>query len=220
MTLTAAAQSPDPLSGVPLVVVTGEAIVRRAPDVAFVTISIESRAGNPRDAQRQNADKLAAVQRALTTAGVSRDGMKTVGAWLDQEYDMVNGRRTPRGYVSRNTLELRVEDVARAGEMADVAVQAGATGLGGVRFDLKDRAAAERDALRQAVENARDRADAAAKGAGRSLDRILRIEDQRADGGIPRPVVMMQAREASATTSFEPGMLEIPGRVTLTVSMR
>src|SRR5262245_13195491 len=83
----AAAQGQDPLAGVPLIVVTGEAVVRRAPDVAFLTISIESRAANPRDAQKQNADKAAAVQRALTTAGVARDGMKTVGAWLDQEYD-------------------------------------------------------------------------------------------------------------------------------------
>ncbi len=40
-----------------------------------------------------------------------------------------------------------MDDVARAGEIADAAVQAGATSLEGVRFDLKDRAAAERDAL-------------------------------------------------------------------------
>jgi uncharacterized protein YggE len=215
---TSAAQ--DPTAGLSLVVVSGESTVRRPPDIAYLTLTIESRGANPRDAQRQNADKSAAVQRALGDAGIARESIRTAGAWLEQEYDMVNGRRVSRGYVARTSLEVGVEDVVRAGEIADVGVQAGATGLDGVRFDLKDRPAAERDALRLAVENARDRAQAAAAGAGRNLDRIVKIEDTRVDGGGPRPMVMQARAAASAGTNFEPGMLEIQGRVTLTASMK
>jgi len=52
------------------------------------------------------------------------------------------------------------------------------------------------------------------------VDRIVKIEDTRIDNGGPRPM-MMQARAASsAGTNFEPGMLEIMGRVTLTASMK
>ena len=69
--------------------------------------------------------------------------------------------------------------MTRAGEIADAVVQGGATALEGIRFDSKDRAAAERDALRLAVADARARADAAAAGAGGSVDRILKIEDLR-----------------------------------------
>ena len=218
---SAAAQETAP--GPPVIVTTGEAIVRRTPDVAYLTIAVESRAGSPRDAQRQNADTMAAVQKALASASISRDALKTVGAWLDQQFDNVNGRRVPRGYVARNTLEVRVDEVGRAGEVADVAVQAGATSLGGVRFNLKDRAGAERDAVRQAVRDARDRAEAAAAGAGRSVDRVVRIEDIRAESiGAPRPMAMLAGARAGGepTTSFEPGLIEIGGRVTLTVSMK
>ncbi len=211
-------------SGPPVIVVVGESLVRRVPDVAYLNVSVESKAGNPRDAQRQNADTMAAVERALANAGIARDALRTIGAWLDQQYDFVNGKRVSRGYTARNTLEIRVDDVARAGEIADVAVQAGATAVSGVRFDLKDRTSAEREALRQAVEDARARADAAASGAGRTIDRVIRIEDARPDRG-PRPVqqtfaVARAAEASSAPTNFEPGMLEINAQVTLTVSMK
>src|SRR5262245_26402419 len=50
-------QDADPLR-TDAIVTTGQAMVKRAPDVAFVTLGVESRAKNPRDAQRQNADEM------------------------------------------------------------------------------------------------------------------------------------------------------------------
>ena len=163
---------------------------------------------------------MSGVQKQLATAGIPKDAMRTLGLGLHQEFDNANGRRVARDFVARNTLEVRIDDVTRAGEIADAVVQGGATALDGIRFDLKDRAAAEREALRLAVADARGRADAVAAGAGRSVDRILKIEESRADGGGPRPMAMMRMAEASATTAVEPGLIEIRGHVTLTVSMK
>ena len=60
--------------------------------------------------------------------------------------------------MARNTVEVRVDTVDRVGELLEIAVGSGATTVGGIRFDLKDRAKLEREALRLAV------ADAAAEG--------------------------------------------------------
>ena len=49
-------------SQVPAIVTSGEATVRRAPDVAFVSIGVETRARTPREAQQLNADAMSAVQ--------------------------------------------------------------------------------------------------------------------------------------------------------------
>ena len=205
----------------PTIVTSGDAIVRRLPDVAYVTLAVESRARNPRDAQRANADAMSAVQKQLAAAGISKDAMRTLGLGLHQEFDHNNGRRVARDFVARNTLEVRIDDVTRAGEIADAVVQGGATALEGIRFDLKDRDAAEREALRLAVADARGRAEAIAAGAGRSLDRIVKIEESRSDGGGPRPMAMMRVADASAaTTPLDPGLIEIRGQVTLTVSIK
>src|SRR5262245_43748815 len=211
--------SPTATPSLPTIVTTGEAIVRRAPDVAYLTVAVESRAKSSRDAQRQNADALAGVQRQLANTGVAREAQRTLGLWLEQEFDNVNGRRVARDFVARNTLEIRIDDLARAGEIADAVVQGGATALNGIRFDLKDRTAVERDALRAAVVDARARADAAAAGAGGTVDRILKIEDSRKEAAPPRPVMTMRA-EVAPSTAIEPGLIEIRAQVALTVSMK
>jgi uncharacterized protein YggE len=205
-----------------VIVVRGEAVVRRAPDLATITVAVETHAPSPRDAQRQNADRMAAVIKRMTDSGIVREALRTIGVRLDQEFDLANGRRTPKGFVARSTLEVTVADVSRAGEIADAAVQAGATAIDGIGFALKDRAAAEREALRLAVADAKARADAAASGAGRSIDRIVRIDDERAVEP-PRPIPMARAGLAAApmtADSVEPGVIEVRASVVLTASMR
>jgi uncharacterized protein YggE len=207
---------------IPTVVTNGDAVVSRAPDLAFVTIGVETRARSPRDAQLQNAAAMSSVQQRLAATGVARDAVRTLGYTIQQEFDFANGRRVPREYVARNSLEVRLEILERIGDVIDAAVQAGATLVANVRFDLKDRAGAEREALRLAVVDARARAEAAAAGAGRTVDRVLKIEDDRQPPGLPRPV-MMDARAvgvAPVETPVEPGTIEIRARVTLTVALK
>jgi hypothetical protein len=105
-----------------------------------VTASVESRARDPRDAQRQNAATMSAVQQRLEAAGVAGDAVRTLGYSIQQEVDWVNGRRVPREYVARNAIEVRLDAIERTGEILDVVVQAGATAVTDVRFDLADRA--------------------------------------------------------------------------------
>jgi uncharacterized protein YggE len=215
------AQEP-PQPQVPSIVTNGEAIVRRAPDQALIYAAVETRARNPRDAQRQNADLMTAVQKRIADAGIARDAVRTTGYSVQQEFDFTNGRRLPREYVARNGVEVRLDAIDRTGEILDALVQAGATNVGGVRFELKDRAAAEREALRLAVVDARGRAEALAAGAGRSLDRILRIDDTRQAMPTPVRTEMMAARavEAAAPTPIEPATIEIRAHVVLTVAIK
>ena len=77
-TATAMAQEPVPPQ-VPAIVTIGEAVVRRAPDLAFVTLSVETRAKNPRDAQRLNGEAMCGVELRLSEARVRWVGMRTSG---------------------------------------------------------------------------------------------------------------------------------------------
>jgi uncharacterized protein YggE len=221
---TALAQPmPPPQSppGPPVVVTTGEATVKRAPDRAWVTIAAESRARTPQDAQKTNADAMSAVMQKLKGANLPDDAIRTASYDLQPEFDYNNGRQTLRGYVARNAIEVRVDQVDRIGQVLELAVSAGATNVRGVRFDLKDRAAAEREALTRAVANARARADAAGKGAGMTVERVLRIEES--DSVVPPPPVPMTMRSevgVAAQPPMSPGELEITVVVTLTAAIK
>ena len=223
----AAAQTPEAgqkagTSETPVIVTTGEGVVKRAPDRVWVSVAAESRAKNPREAQRANADAMKAVLDKLKALGLSGDAVRTSGYDLQPEYDYANGRQTLRDYVARNMIEVRIDDVARAGDVLDAAVGSGATSVSGIRFDLKDRDSAEREALRLAVEDARARANAAASGAGVHVERVIRIEEQRVMIPEPRPMPMARtmAIQADAAPPIAPGELEIRAAVTMTSAVR
>ncbi|MGE5358819.1 MAG: SIMPL domain-containing protein [Bacteroidales bacterium] len=206
----------------PAIVTSGEATVRRPADRASVDVSVETRAKSPREAQSQNAEVMSTVQKQLRAANLPADAIRTQSFTVEAEYDFTNGRRVLRGFVARNSIEVRVDDLARLGEIVDRATNAGATAIGDVRFDLKDRRAAEQQALTQAVQDARARAEAMASAAGKSIQTIWRISDERVGFPVPRPMPM-SARAMGAEAAPTPmaaGEIEIQAHVTLTALLK
>lgn len=204
-----------------VIVTRGQASVKRAPDQAWVSIAAESRAANPSDAQRAAAEAMKSVDSALSRAGIPNDAIRTTGYTLQPDMEYVNGRSRVRGYIARNQVEVRVDDLRKLGAVLDAAGGAGATSVAGLRFDVKDRESVERDALRLAVRDALARARAIASGAGATLGPIVRI-DEISEPGPPGiyPIAQRMSANEAVQTPISPGELEIRGQVTLTVSIR
>jgi uncharacterized protein len=219
MPVLAAAQTPpaDP----PGIVTHGSGEIKRAPDQAWVIIAAETRGTTPAEAQRASADAMTSVQSALQKASLPADAIKTTGYSLTPDMEWVNGRSRVRGYIARNQIEVRVDVLDRLGAVIDAAGTSGATQIAGLRFDVKDRANLERQALQLAVEDALGRARAMAAGAKMTLGPILRIEDDMQP--VYKPMPMMMERTAAAApqqTPITPGEVEISARVTVLVAIK
>jgi len=187
-----------------------------------VTIAAESRAKTPAEVQKLTADAMSAVMQQLKGVGLPAEAIRTAAYELRPEFDYANNRQTLRGYVARNAVEVRVDDLPKLGEVLDLAVGAGATSVSGIRFDLKDRTSAEQTALQRAVADARAQADTAAQAAGMKVERVVRIEVHR-DASMPPPRPMMAMRAemaASAEPPMAPGEMEIKATVTITVAIK
>jgi uncharacterized protein YggE len=207
----------------PTIVTVGRSTVKVAPDRAFVTVATEALAASPGAAQQQIARSMTAVRAAVKAAGIADDAVRTVAYGLQEDADYQNGKRVPRGYRARNTIEVRVDEIARIGDVIDASVKAGANAVSDIRFDLKERASVEREALKKAVADARGRAEAMAAGAGVTLGPIVRIDEQGQPAPVPRPVQMMAMRAAAADVPETPvsaGEIEVDATVTLTVSIK
>jgi uncharacterized protein len=212
------AQTPD----VPAVIARGQATVKRAPDQAWVSISAESRATTGGEAQRLAAEAMTSVQSALGKAGLPADAIKTTGYSLQPDLEWNNGRSRVRGYIARNEIEVRVDVLDKLGGVIDAAGASGATSMSGLRFDLKDRATVEREALRLAVQDAMARAKAMASGAGASLGNILKI-DEHIEGPVPVPFMQartMSAAPAQAPTPITPSDVSIQAQVSVTIAIK
>src|SRR5215203_6668646 len=104
------------------VIVTGEGRVKATPDQAWITIGAENRSKISKEAQQRNAEAMTAVQQKIAAFGVSKDAIRTTAIDLQMEFDYANGKQTPRGYVARNTIEVRVDDLTKLGDVLDAVV--------------------------------------------------------------------------------------------------
>ncbi|MEO7157379.1 MAG: SIMPL domain-containing protein [Vicinamibacterales bacterium] len=203
------------------VIVTGEGSVKATPDQAWITVGAESRAKVAKEAQQRNAEAMTAVQQKIAAFGVPKDAVRTTAIDLQVEFDYANGKQTPRGYVARHTIDVRVDDLSKLGDVLDAVVGSGATTIHGLRFDVKQREQFELSALQAGVKQAMAKAQALALGAGRAVDRVIRIEESFAGQDGPRPIMMERAfAKADASTPVAAGELEIRALVRLTVSMK
>ena len=210
----AAQNTPEP----PVIVTRGTGVIKRAPNQAFVGIASETRANVPAEAQRLSAEAMTNVQNALAKLGLPAGAIKTTGYSLEPDMEYNNGRGRVRGYIARNQIEVQVDDLAKLGAVIDAAGASGATSMSGLRFDLKERAAIEREALQLAVEDAMARAKAIAAGARATLGPILRIQE----GAEFRPPVPVMAMRTLQTTTAEAtpiaaGEAEVRAEVSLTI---
>jgi uncharacterized protein len=204
----------------PQIIVTGDGVVKATPDQAWVQIGAESRSKISKEAQQRNAEVMTAVQQKMSSFGIPKDAIKTVAVDLQPEFDYANGKQSLRGYVARNTVEVRVDDLTKLGDVLDVAVASGAATIHGLRFDVKARSEAEQAALQAAVKNAVAKAQAVATGSQRTVDRILKIEEL--SGGAPVPMMKQfsMAARADVSTPVAPGELEIRVQVRLSVAIK
>lgn len=213
----AMAQTAEP----PHLVVTGDGVVKAAPDQAWISLGAESRSKNSKEAQQRNAAAMTAVMQKISAFGIAKDAIKTTAIDLQIEFDYVNGKQTPRGYVARNTVEVRVDDLAKLGDVLDAVVGSGATVIHGLRFDVKQREQVAAAALQSAVKNAMTKSHAVAAGAGRAIDRVLKIEELPG-GGEPGPMMRQyaMAARAEAATPVAAGEIEIRAQVRMTVAIK
>ena len=226
-TALAEAQTPAPLvPQVPVIVTHAEGSVKRAPDRAWFSVATETRDAKAEDARRKSAEVTRTVQDAIRGAGIPAEAIRTTGFSLTPEINYNNGRGEIRGYVVRNRVEVRVDDLTKLGSVIDSVQTRSGTGLSviGPRFDLKNEREAQAEALKLAVQNARARAEAMAAGAGRTLGSIVRVEETGA-GPVPlqQGPMMMAMRgqqEAAPETPITPGEIEITAHVTLTAEIR
>src|SRR5688500_12487506 len=215
----AAAQDPGPS----LVTMTGTAGVERASDRAFVTVGVEARAPQTATAREKVAVAMTAIQGALKALGIPDAAIRTSALNVNQDWEYLpQGRRNLRGYVVSNQIEVRVDDIAKVTAVIDDAIRAGANVIHGVRWDVKDRASLEREALQRAYADARARAEVIAAASGRTLGAVYAAQESRPGQVMPRTYsassTVAGVAEAVRVTEMpiSPGQIDI--RSTVTVS--
>jgi uncharacterized protein YggE len=152
-----------------------------APTEARFTAGVESIGGGAAAASETNNQMINKVLAALDALGVRKEDVQTRQVSLQRiGYGPNRGR-----FQANNLLEVKVRDVARAGEAIAAATEAGANVLSGPNLTAGDPEKGRNAAHAEAFKAARARAEAYAGAAGLKIVRILAIRDGGGGGHQP-----------------------------------
>jgi uncharacterized protein YggE len=192
------------------ITVSGHGTVTTVPDRASFVFTVETRFQTATGAIARNGDAAAAVVEAVKNAGVAAADVQTSQISLSPQ--TTQDGTTIIGYAASTTISAKTT-IAKAGAVVDAAVKAGANGISGPNLSRSDQDGLYKDALKNAVADAKDKAGALAAAAGLTLGGVQSI----AEGGGATPIPFA-AGKADIATSIEPGTQTITADVTVTYS--
>jgi len=114
--------SQDGSSNLNVIKVTGTGRVYASPDIAVLTIGVETRSEDAQNAQQRNAEKMNNVIEALKNDGISEDNIKTISYRLEPVIRYEDGTNIIIGYVAENKMQVKLDEISDAGRVIDLAV--------------------------------------------------------------------------------------------------
>lgn len=207
--------------------VSGEGKVTVIPDIAVVTVGVQSQGTTVQQTQEDLNKKMNAVKDAIKKLGIDDKDIKTANYSIYPSYDYRVRPQKITGYNASSNLVIKVRKIDSANSVIDAATAQGANSVGGVSFDVDDKTKAENEARVQAVSEAKKKAEVAASAAGFRLGNVINYAEDFG-GGRPYPLAAgktMMAADAvavpeSAPTEVSPGSQEITITVTLSYEIR
>lgn len=199
--------------------VSGTATVTGVPDIAKVSLGVESRAATAQVATTETANKMNAVIGALKQAGVADADVQTsrMSVYFQRDVrppepqplparregateEMPAKPEQPSGmYVVSNMVTATIRDLDKAQAIINAAMQAGVNQMHGLNFELSQPEQLQAQARAKAVAQAKQNAEQLAQLLGVKLGRVVAVRDSGNGGGpIMRGAMMAKAESAAA----------------------
>jgi len=202
----------------PYISVSGESTVEVAPNRVDINVAVVTEGTDVKTAQAQNAKMAEKLIAALNNAGIKQQSIITSGYNIQPNYDYAgDGQPQLIGYRVVNEVKITVEDTGTAGSIIDTAVQNGANEVRGLSFYATGNNEQKIAALRQAVENARQKAEVLAGALGKEIAGVKSASGNWFDQS-PSPVFYDKMEAQS--TPINPGKAIIRATAEITYFMR
>ena len=162
--------------------VSGTGSVTVEADTATIILSVITTGKDVAETSAENANKMTAVQEAITKAGIQKDCISTQNFSVYQEshYDNKSGRQIYGDYRVTNQIKILVKKIAQAGEIIDLALKSGANQLSSLNYGVTDTELAKKQARTLAISQAQEAANLLAGASGAKLGKVLSISERSA----------------------------------------
>ncbi len=207
---------------------TGEVVVK--PDIATVSFGVSAENLDVAKAQTESATKMNNIIDMLKTKGVAEKDIKTTNYNIYPRYDYgpvtqsypYGGKQILAAYVVSQTVEVKIRDISKSGEILSGVGEFGVTDISGLTFTVDNDQVVKDQARDLAIQDAKAQAKVLAKGLGVRLDKITAFSENGnypvAYGGGYAGISM--AKEASVAPQIPTGENKITSNVSITYEIR
>lgn len=203
-----------------LFTVSGEGKSSAKPDSAVVRVGVQATGQTAKTVQETMNTNINKVTDAIKKLGVADADIKTENYTVNPNIDYAQNQRIT-GYSANTTITVKMKEAEKANQVIDAGISNGATQIGGVTFEVADKAKAENEAREKAVTDAKKKAENASKVADFKLGRLVNYSEDNYQGDVARPYALESKDMAvSNPTNLEPGTNEIKITVYLSYEIK
>lgn len=204
------------------VTVYGEAQGQQKSQVAVFSAGVSAVNDNKESAISEVNLQVQKLIDAAKTFGIPPEDTKTqnLSVYQSEETYYEEGRQKSRlgQWRVNNTVEIRLKEVERSSDLADLLTNSGANNVYGPSFSVEDSTEAENALLDTAIKNAQAKAELIAKATNRKLGKVLSVSE----GGVQSPIYSLKADGlgGGGGTPISPGSQTVSKTVTVTFELR
>lgn len=198
--------------------VSGSGTTYAIPDVLSFTLVI-TREGDTVSPLKTEVDEVTQkVLQALANANIETDDIRSYAVQAHPNYDYSGDRSKPRiqGYTVSRSIEVTMRDPNGYDSVLNQSLSAGVSAIQSANYRVSDPSEYYADALRQALADARSKAQVLAASGDVSLGQIIRISEH---SSAPQSVFRMESMRATIADVSLPGQSDIQAQIEVVFSI-
>jgi uncharacterized protein YggE len=208
----------------------GQPVSTATPDIAQLTFTVQESASTVKAAQDAATKRTNESLAALKAEGIADKDIKTLGYNVNPQYaqsgvacgpgmmcpTVITNSNTITGYQVSQTVQVKVRDTNKAGEVLQKLGTLGVQNISGPNFMVDDDTSVTDAARADAIDAARTKAETLAKQLHVRLGKVVNFSE---NGGYPVPMYSAMSKGGVATDAVAPSLPVGQNETNVTVSV-
>lgn len=190
--LTTISINAQEFKSIPTITVVGEGKVKVVPDQVSISVAVQSKGSKAVEVKKENDSKVDGVIKFIKKMGIAAQDYKTTRVTLNDQYDY---EKKKHNYVAVQSIEILIKDLAKYDQIMEGLVDSGINNIGNIEFQSSKIEIHKSEARKQAIQNAKVKAQDYVGALGQKLGVAYTIVDNSQDNYF-RPRYEMMAMKS------------------------
>ncbi len=207
------------------ITVAGEGKVYAVPDIATVTLGIETNGNSVSEITQKNVSAMNKIIQELKNLGIEDKDLQTTQYSVSPQYNWTQKEgRIPDGYTISQNIEVKIRDFNKISNILTVGTENGANIVNSLQFEIDDAEQFKANARAKAIAQAKEKARVLAEQSGIKLGDIINVYENSYYSPVSsystKAVGMGGAVEDSVSPQIQTGEQEIRATVNLVYKIK